>query len=71
MSNKMISSNKGIIGENQVIEWFTEYYPLSGLDVTAKKGNKGDMILKKPKNISQNNNNNSYFKIFNKFLCSY
>ena len=45
MSNKMISSNKGIIGENQVIEWFTEYYPLSGLDVTAKKGNKGDMIL--------------------------
>tara|TARA_B110000008_G_scaffold279616_1_gene327514 strand:- start:3227 stop:4462 length:1236 start_codon:yes stop_codon:yes gene_type:complete len=45
MSNKMISSNKGKIGENQVIDWLTEYYPLSGLDVTAKKGKKGDMIL--------------------------
>ena len=45
MSNKMISSNKGKIGENQVIDWLTEYYPLSGLDVTAKKGKKADMVL--------------------------
>ena len=45
ISNQMVSSNKGIIGENQVVEWLTKYYPLSGLDVTAKKGKKADMIL--------------------------
>ena len=45
MSNQMVSSNKGMIGENQVVEWLTKYYPLSGLDVTAKKGKKADMIL--------------------------
>ena len=45
MSNKMISSNKGTIGENLVIDWLTEYYPLSGLAVTAKKGKKADMVL--------------------------
>ena len=45
ISNQMVSSNKGIIGENQVVEWLTKYYPLSGLDVTAKKGKKADIIL--------------------------
>ena len=45
ISNQMVSSNKGIIGENQVVEWLTKYYPLSGLDVTAKKGKKADMVL--------------------------
>lgn len=45
MSNKMISSNKGTIGENLVIDWLTKYYPLSGLAVTAKKGKKADMVL--------------------------
>ena len=45
ISNQMVSSNKGMIGENQVVEWLTKYYPLSGLDVIAKKGKKADMIL--------------------------
>ena len=45
VSNQMISSNKGMIGENIVVEWLTKFYPLSGLDVTAKKGKKADMLL--------------------------
>ena len=45
VSNQMVSSNKGIIGENLVADWLTKFYPLSGLDVTAKKGKKADMIL--------------------------
>jgi len=45
VNNQMVSSNKGMIGENIVVEWLTKFYPLSGLEVTAKKGKKADMVL--------------------------